>query len=99
MLRHPFSKRLGSQKAKNPAAARNGVEAACEIRYRTVRLEQKRQGALVRRQIVRQARGILRRLRFDAGERAFSLGLDSANSLAIKIQQVVRKAEARLHLE
>jgi hypothetical protein len=39
------------------------------------------------------------RLRFDPGERAFGFCFDGADGLAIDVEQIVREAEARLHLE
>jgi hypothetical protein len=48
-------------------------------------------------QIVRQSGRVFGRLRLHAGERAFGLRFDRARRSAVEIEQVVGKAEARLH--
>lgn len=44
-----------------------------------------------------QAGGVFGRLFFDASERAFGLGLNRTDGLAVKIKQVIRKTEAGLY--
>ena len=51
----------------------------------------------MRRQVVGQSRCILGRLSFNSGERALGLCLDRAYGLAVEIEQVIGKAEARFH--
>lgn len=55
-----FDERFRPRKGENLSTARRGVEPAREVRHRSVGLQQKWQRASVRRQIIGQARSILR---------------------------------------
>ena len=49
------------------------------------------------RKVVGQAGGVFGGLGLHAGERAFRLGFDRADGLAIEIEQIVGEPETRLH--
>ena len=92
-LRHPFGQRLGPREVEDLPAARHRIEAVGEEGHRAVGLEQERQRAPVRRQVVRQAGGVLGRLR-STPVSVPPAWLRPRRRLAVEIEQVVREAEA-----
>ena len=98
-LGQPGCQCVRPMEAEHRATARLRIEAVREVTDRAVGLEEKRQRAPVRRQIVGKPGGVLGRLRLDARQRAFGLGLNRAHGLSIEVEQIVRKAKARLQLK
>jgi hypothetical protein len=63
----------------------------------SVRLEQERQGATVGREIIRETCCVFRGLGLHASKRTLGLRFYCTQRFAINIEQVIRKAESRLH--
>ena len=98
-LSHPLRQGLGAREIEHLPTARHWIEPVGEVGHLAIRLKKEWERTPNRRQVVRQAGRILCRLRLDAGERAFRLGLDSARGLSIDVEEIICESKSGFHRE